>query len=704
MKISILLPYKESFSLDKAGAVSLYVKDISTKSKFKNSIRIFGDTVSKKKLLKNFTHLETKGKVYLSKTNAYIDEFLKKEKKNNSDLIEVHNRPTYISSIKKFTNSKVVIYFHNDPLSMKGSSTIQDRKNLIKNTDKIIFNSRWCKERFLDGLQFENIKNENLLVIQQSTSYTKVNFNKKKNIISFIGKLNTSKGYDAFGNAVIKILNEFHNWKSIVIGDEPREKHFFYHPRLKLYGFKSNKFILNKLKYTSISVVPSRWDEPFGRSSLEASSRGCALIISDKGGLTETTKNALIIKEINEKNIYNSLKKLINNETLRKSLQKKTYKNFYLTNEYISKKIDAVRDSLITIKKKRVENIKNLKILHITNLNERFDGRLHYNTGKRITNGFIRLGHNVLTFSDRDIISKSRSVTDFSGIKTLNKKIINTHKNFKADLVVLGHADNITKKTILELKKINNCRICQWFLDPLIKKGPDYEKNKSRIKNLDNYLDATFLTTDPSVINFNIKNAYFIPNPCDKSFETLDNFKEKKNKDLFFAMSHGVHRGILKGGKKDNREYFLKDLKKKLPLLKFDIFGMDEIQPIWGESFLKTISNYNMALNLSRGEPTKFYSSDRIVQLIGNGLLTFIDKKTKLNKILSPKGVVYYNNLNDLAKKLMYYKNNFKELKKKASYGKKEYFRKFNSNIVSKFIVENTLKIKSDFKYTWNIL
>ena len=702
MKISILLPYKESFSLDKAGAVSLYVKDISTKSKFKNSIRIFGDTVSKKKLLKNFTHLETKGKVYLSKTNAYINEFLKKEKKNNSDLIEVHNRPTYISSIKKFTNSKVVIYFHNDPLSMKGSSTIQDRKNLIKNTDKIIFNSQWCKKRFLDGLQFDYIKHENLLVIQQSTSYTKVNFNKKENIISFIGKLNTSKGYDAFGNAVIKILNEFHNWKSIVIGDEPREKHFFYHPRLKLYGFKSNKFILNKLKYTSISVVPSRWDEPFGRSSLEASSRGCALIISDKGGLTETTKNALVIKEINEKNIFNSLKKLINNETLRKSLQKKTYKNFYLTNEYISKKIDAVRDSLISIKKERVRNIKNLKILHITNLNERFDGRLHYNTGKRITNGFIRLGHNVLTFSDRDIISKSRSVTDFSGIKTLNKKIINTHKNFKADLVVLGHADNITKKTILELKKINNCRICQWFLDPLIKKGPDYLKNKHRIKNLDNYLDATFLTTDPSVINFNIKNAYFIPNPCDISFETLDNFKEKKIKDLFFAMSHGVHRGILKGGKKDYREYFLKDLKNKLPLLKFDIFGMDEIQPIWGENFLKTISNYNMALNLSRGEPTKFYSSDRIVQLIGNGLLTFIDKKTKLNKILSPKGVVYYNDIKDLVKKIIYYNNNYKELKKKAAYGKREYFRKFNSNIVSKYIIENTLKIKSNFKYSWN--
>ena len=304
----------------------------------------------------------------------------------------------------------------------------------------------------------------------------------KKKIISFIGKLNSSKGYDAFGKAIINILNKYHDWKSIVIGDEPREKLIFKHPRLKLYGFKSNTFILNKLKYTSISVVPSRWDEPFGRSSLEASSRGCALIISNKGGLTETTKNALVIEEVNEKNIYNSIKKLITNKKLRINLQRETHKNFYLTNEYIANKIDNVRNELILNNKNNLStDIKNLKILHITNLNERFDGRLHYNTGKRITNGFIRLGHNVLTFSDRDIISKSRSVTDFTGIKTLNKKIINTHKNFKADLVILGHADNITKETIYELKKINHCKISQWFLDPVIKEGPDYQKNKQRI-------------------------------------------------------------------------------------------------------------------------------------------------------------------------------------------------------------------------------
>ena len=42
MQISILLPYKENYSKDKAGAVSLFVKDLVKSSIFKNNIKIFG--------------------------------------------------------------------------------------------------------------------------------------------------------------------------------------------------------------------------------------------------------------------------------------------------------------------------------------------------------------------------------------------------------------------------------------------------------------------------------------------------------------------------------------------------------------------------------------------------------------------------------------------------------------------------------------
>ncbi len=697
MKISILLPYKENFSENKAGAVSLYVRDVSKKSKFKNNIKIYGETSSRNVLLKNFIHLDITKKIYFSKSRAYIYEFIKKQKKNSSDLIEIHNRPSYIPPIKKNLSSNIFIYFHNDPLQMKGSIYKEDRIYLLQVCKKIIFNSKWCQSRFFSDLNINNYL-EKISVIPQSTSKTKINFKNKKKQISFVGKLNTSKGYDAFGKAIIRILNEFPDWSSVVIGDEPREKIYFKHKNLKLLGFKKNSFILNLLKKNSISVVPSRWDEPFGRSSLEASSRGCALIISNKGGLTETTNHALILRDVNENEIYKKIKLLILNKKKRLKLQKDAYKNFYLTNDFVSKLIDKLRNSTLF----NFNSKKNIKIMHITNLNERFDGRLHYNTGKRINNGFIRLGHNVLTLSDRDTITQSRSLTDISGIKTLNKKIYNTVNNFRPDLIVLGHADNITKENILKIKKLYNPRICQWFLDPLMKNGPDFIKNKKRISNLDKIIDATFVTTHPSKIIFKLKNAYYIPNPCDKSFEVLNNYKTDPKKDLFFAMSHGVHRGVLKGGKFDDREFFLKKLKQKIPNIKFDIFGMNQVQPVWGETFLKHLKNYKMALNLSRGKPIKYYSSDRIVQLIGNGLLTFVDEKTKLKEILSDEGVIYYKNINDLAKKILYFKKNIKKLKKVSSIGKKEYFKKFNSNIVGRYIIEKSFNYKSFNKYYWN--
>ncbi len=696
MKISILLPYKENFSENKAGAVSLYVSDVSKKSRFKKNIKIYGETSSKNILLKNFVHLDISKKIYLSKSKAYIFEFIKKQKRDNSDIIEIHNRPSYITAIKKNISSKIFIYFHNDPLKMKGSIYKEDRINLLDSCEKIIFNSKWCQSRFFDDLNINNYL-EKISVIPQSTSKTKINFQNKKKLISFVGKLNSSKGYDVFGKAIIRILNEFPDWSSVVVGDEPREKIYFKHRNLKLLGFKKNSFILNLLKKNSISVVPSRWDEPFGRSSLEASSRGCALIISNKGGLTETTNHALILKNINENEIYEKIKFLILNKKKRLKLQKGTYRNFYLTNDYVSKLIDELRVSTLL----NLNSKKNIKILHITNLNERFDGRLHYNTGKRINNGFIRLGHNVLSLSDRDTINQSKSLTDLSGIKTLNKKIYNTVNNFRPDLIVLGHADNITKENIIKIKKLYNPRICQWFLDPLMKNGPDYNKNKKRISHLDKIIDATFVTTHPSKINFKLNNAYYMPNPCDESFEILNNSKKNPKKDLFFAMSHGVHRGVLKGGKIDDREFFLKKLKLKIPNIKFDIYGMDEVQPIWGEKFLNNLKNYKMALNLSRGKPIKYYSSDRIVQLIGNGLLTFIDEKTKLKEIISDKGVIYYKNINDLVKKILYFKKNIKKIKKISSIGKNEYFKKFNSNIIGRFIIDKSFNNKSN-KYYWN--
>mgnify|MGYP000698479520 CR=1 FL=1 len=207
-----------------------------------------------------------------------------------------------------------------------------------------------------------------------------------------------------------------------------------------------------------------------------------------------------------------------------------------------------------------------------------------------------------------------------------NKKILKINDTFKPDLIVIGHADNIKDQTFLSLKNSNkNLKLAQWFLDPVSKKGPDYLKNKYRLTSKSKFMDCSFLTTSPEALDFKINNSFFIPNPSDHSFETLNNFKKNPENDLFFAMSHGVHRGVLKKGKQDKRESFLKKLIKiSSEQIKFDLYGFSNRQPVWGDDFINVISNSKMGLNLSRGEPLKYYSSDRIAQLFGNGLLTFL--------------------------------------------------------------------------------
>ena len=705
MKISILLPYKENFTQNYAGAVSLFVNDITENSIYKKTTQIFGNTRYKTFLSKNYTNLIFDKIFYQSTNKQYVKKFLEYEKKVNSDLIEVHNRPSYIEIIKKKYKNKIFLYFHNDPLEMNGSKSITERKYLLVNVDKIIFNSEWSRSRFFIGLEDRLKLSKKTFLCYQSSSQVKINFNDKRKLISFVGKLNQAKGYDLFGSAVIKILNKYPEWKANVFGDEPREKLIFKHKNLKIFGFKKNRFILNSLEKTSISIICSRWDEPFGRTALEAASRGSAVIISNKGGLPEAAPNAIKLKSLTINHLFNVIEKLIINNKKLLNLQKKNYYNFKYTHSYIAKIIDNIRKDIKKKETIKLFNIKKntiLKIMHLTNFNRRFDGRLHYNTGRRLNNGFVRLGHNVLTISDRDIIHDNKNILDINGKKTLQKAIIDSFLNFKPDCLVLGHADAIAIETLDYLKtKNNNLRICQWFLDPLSKNGPDYLKNNKRILDKITYMDCTFITSCPSGLSKKINNAYYIPNPSDHSFETLKNYENYCENDAFFAMSHGVHRGDLKIGKFDKREKFINNLIKKNPKINFDIYGMNKIQPVWGDNFIQAISNSTMGINLSRGEPVKYYSSDRIAQLLGNGLLTFVDKKTLLNDFLTHDQIIFYDNIDDLGYKLNKYKKDTKDAKRIAMNGRSVYLNKFNSTIVSDYILSKLFDYKSKNKFIW---
>ena len=643
-----------------------------------------------------------KNELFKSQSKDYVNKFIQHHESDKADIIEIHNRPNYVNYIEKL-NSKIVLYFHNDPISMIGSKSTNERKNLLIICSKIIINSEWSKKRFLKNLDNFYHKSLKLEVIHQSINKEKININKKDKLITFVGKLNSAKGYDLFGKAIIKILNKNHDWKSIVIGDEPREKISFHHKNLKNLGFQKHEKVLEIFKKTSIAVACSRWEEPFGRTSLEASSRGCAVIISNRGGLPETITNGIIVRKLNVKNIYNSINKLISNKKYRNQLQKLSYKNFYLTDSYITKKIDKYRDLLTSTQVPNVNLNKffdKLKVLHVTNFNERHNGRLFYNTGKRINNGLVRLNHSVLEFSDRDIVSYYRSLSDLNGSKRLNDKLIEVISNYVPDIIILGHADLIHKNTLIHIKKnYPQIKMVQWFLDRM---ESHWAINKKRFLDKIDIMDASFCTTDPKSLKFSLKkDIYYMPNPVDISFEKLHNYRfENFNNDIFFAMSHGVHRGVLKKGKFDERENFINKLLLKTPDIRFDLYGMHEKQPVWADNFINAISQSKIGLNLSQGGAAKYYSSDRFAQLIGNGLLVMIDEKTKFGDFFNKDEIILYKNINDLAEKINRYSNDDNTRKKIAKKGRDKYFKYFNSTLVADFIIKKAFSIKSK-KFYW---
>ena len=352
---------------------------------------------------------------------------------------------------------------------------------------------------------------------------------------------------------------------------------------------------------------------------------------------------------------------------------------------------------IINIEKDKLA--KKIKILHVTNFNERHNGRLFYNTGKRINNGFIRLNHSVLEFSDRDIVSYYRNFNDLNGSKRLNKKLLEVISNYVPDILILGHADLIKKETLEYIKKnYPNIRMAQWFLDRM---DSQWINNKKRFLDKIDLMDASFCTTDPVSLNLDKRHkVFYMPNPVDRSFETLENYKNRFfNNDVFFAMSHGVHRGILKKGKFDQREIFINKLINITPNIRFDLYGMNNIQPIWADDYLIAISQCKIGLNLSQGKPAKYYSSDRFSQLIGNGLLVMIDENTKIGNFFNNDEIILYQNVNDLAEKIIKYSNDNNLRNKIAKNGKKKYFKYFNSTNIAEFIINKSFGIKK--KYFW---
>ncbi len=335
-----------------------------------------------------------------------------------------------------------------------------------------------------------------------------------------------------------------------------------------------------------------------------------------------------------------------------------------------------------------------MKILHVHNMMIRNNGVIKFYTGKKFSNGIIRNNHTLLEFSDRDLCRyNSPLYLRHMGKKLLQKQLLDTCSNFQPDMILLGHCELISNQTLVKIREIvPHIKIAHWFLDALW-----IENNVERLKSRMHSTDAIFLTTAGDALktlqtNHNIIS--FIPNPTDPSEEPFNNAsKTDFSHDLLFC-------GL--GRKSDYRASFIQELDASLKqTLRFKKVGSVGDAPVWGEAYKQILAKSKMALNLNGEEDWPLYSSDRIAQLMGNGILTFLWNKGEMKRLISENHAVYFDTQEELFEKIIHFHTHDEERKKIAAAGYTHYTTHFSAEHIIQYMIETTFKLPLTRDYLW---
>ena len=109
--------------------------------------------------------------------------------------------------------------------------------------------------------------------------------------IGYLGRIHESKGIEYLIESFLSIKNT--NYILQIGGDGEQD----YVERLKMkYSSKKVQFLgkVNSeefLKKIRLLVVPSLWEEPFGRVIIEAHACACPVLVSNRGGMPELINN-----------------------------------------------------------------------------------------------------------------------------------------------------------------------------------------------------------------------------------------------------------------------------------------------------------------------------------------------------------------------------------------------------------------------------
>jgi glycosyltransferase involved in cell wall biosynthesis len=303
--IAVILPPREGFSPSAFGAVSLSVRDFTYASDHAEQIHVYGGPCDYPFAGIAFHPVALDTPWYVRKRARYLRGLRRLLGEQKPALIEVHNRPSIAAAIARWGIAPVSLFLHNDPHDMRGCQHPQARRRLSARLAGIICVSDYIRQRWCDGIgQLPHVHSCPLGLAMPEQRMA------KKNQILFVGRMVPEKGVHVYAEALLQCLPQHPQWKGIFVGGKrfakealsDYEQHILndvtpIKHQVEWRGFQNHDATMQAFAESAIAVIPSLWEEPFGRIAIEAMSHGCAVATSASGGLAEIVGDAALIAQ-----------------------------------------------------------------------------------------------------------------------------------------------------------------------------------------------------------------------------------------------------------------------------------------------------------------------------------------------------------------------------------------------------------------------
>lgn len=302
--VAVILPPREGFGSGRAGALGLLARRYATAPGFRTLV-IGGPQETPTFPGIPFQTIQPAnwwpGNVNL----RYVAAMLGPLRRAQPALIEVHNRPEIALSLARlFRRTPVGLLLNNDPTDMRAARSPGARTRLLRVLRPVMASSNYLRQRFMDGVdpaagQAALLHNcIDLDVIPPPLD--------REKLILFAGRVVPDKAPDSFISACAMALPSLPGWRAEIIGADgmgasSRETDYVRTIRaqakaagVEMIGYRDHPMVLEAMSRAAIVIVPSRWNEPFGLTALEAIACGAPLIVSPRGGLPEVAGDAAL--------------------------------------------------------------------------------------------------------------------------------------------------------------------------------------------------------------------------------------------------------------------------------------------------------------------------------------------------------------------------------------------------------------------------